>query len=262
MTISDQLLLGLQAYESIQTDPTSEAVTERGRADPVPADAGLADPEFLPKDSLLLGVATDGLPVLLDLGNPTSGPILVVGGAGAGKTDLLKFLATASSLLADPGDVSFGVLANFPEEWHLVECLPNSLGVWPSFHPSAGEFLAQLVSWGRVLVDSRQAVLLLVDDLEMLTDEDPKFRHEFHQLLRYGPQNRIWPVVTVNPSRLHQPDTWLASFHTRIYAHLSAGERGQASLETGEFDPAGLIPGTQFGLRSVDGWLKFTIPAL
>src|SRR5687767_15840997 len=47
----------------------------------------------LPREALLMGVASDGLPVLLNLRDPLPGPILVVGDAGVGKTIFLQTMA-------------------------------------------------------------------------------------------------------------------------------------------------------------------------
>src|SRR5512143_1801615 len=47
----------------------------------------------LPREALLLGVALDGLPVLLNLHDQIPGPLLVIGDEGAGKTDFLQMLA-------------------------------------------------------------------------------------------------------------------------------------------------------------------------
>lgn len=42
---------------------------------------------LMPHEALFMGVASDGLPVLLNLQDPSPGPILVAGDSGVGKTD-------------------------------------------------------------------------------------------------------------------------------------------------------------------------------
>jgi hypothetical protein len=60
---------------------------------PVPAAPSLTDSLSelgpLPKEALLLGLAPDGLPVLLNLHDPSPGPLLIAADPGAGKTALL-----------------------------------------------------------------------------------------------------------------------------------------------------------------------------
>lgn len=54
--------------------------------------------ESLPQDTLMLGMAADGLPVLLNLYELAPSPILVVGDRGSGKTALLQLLARSVDL--------------------------------------------------------------------------------------------------------------------------------------------------------------------
>ena len=91
----------------------------------------------LPGGSILLGLAEDGLPLLLNVYDPTPGPILIAGDQGIGKTSFLKWLAYSSSLF-EPGDIQFGVVTPFPEEWNESD-LPNGLGIWPADIRHIGE---------------------------------------------------------------------------------------------------------------------------
>lgn len=49
----------------------------------------------LPREALFLGLASDGLPVLLNLHNAHPGPLLIAADPGAGKTALLQMIARA-----------------------------------------------------------------------------------------------------------------------------------------------------------------------
>jgi predicted NACHT family NTPase len=117
------------------------------------------------------------LPLLLDLYDPAPGPFLVTGDGGSGKTAFLQSLAQASGL-QNPGEVRFGVLTPFPKEWTALEDLPNCLGIWPAFHAASCNFLSHLVSWADVIPDSRQAVIVLFDGLDLLTTSGFQVRHD------------------------------------------------------------------------------------
>src|SRR5512139_2827767 len=89
-----QFSLALDALARLNPDTESK--------DPVPAqpvpdapklDRVLADIGPLPPEALFLGIASDGLPVLLNLHNPHPGPMLVAGDAGSGKTTFLRTIA-------------------------------------------------------------------------------------------------------------------------------------------------------------------------
>src|SRR5688572_11815505 len=77
----------------------------------------LADSGSLPHQAVLLGLAQDGLPVLLNLYDPVPGPILVTGDEASGKTSLLKMIARATQHLHSPSEVQYGVVTAHPDEW-------------------------------------------------------------------------------------------------------------------------------------------------
>ena len=58
----------------------------------------LAEYAPMPHSALFLGVASDDLPVLLNLHDPVPGPLLVAADAGAGKTRLLQTIAMAAGV--------------------------------------------------------------------------------------------------------------------------------------------------------------------
>ncbi len=259
MSTTDQFLLGLQAYQEIQAElRQSEGllpVAADVPAPELPAEQNAA----LPGGSLLLGLAEDGLPLLLDLYDPAPGPLLVAGDGGSGKTAFLQSLARASDL-QNPGEIQFGALTPFPEEWTAQETLPNCLGVWPAYHPAARGFLSQLVSWADVLPDSRQAVLILFDGLDLLTTGGFQFQRDLRWLLMYGPERQVWPVVTVNPGRLTRIETWLEYFQTRILGQVKRLQTARLLVNDPEINLAALLPGKEFCLSNPDGWLKFWLP--
>src|ERR1044072_8421512 len=78
----------LQALAELKTDTSTSASKPRPAA-PALIDV-LAEIGSLPAEALFLGVATDGLPVLLNLYDSHPGPILISGDEGSGKTAFLQ----------------------------------------------------------------------------------------------------------------------------------------------------------------------------
>jgi hypothetical protein len=261
MSTTDQFLLALQAYQEIRAELSQEQQPRQLLPETSIRNPSTTLGTSLPGGSLLLGMVDDGLPLLLDLYDPVPGPLLVAGDGGSGKTALLQSMVRASDL-QDPGDISFGVLTPFPEEWAALETLPNCMGVWPAYHPSAQVFLSQLVNLANSLPQTRQAILLLFDGIDLMTGSDYQYQHDLRWLLMYGPERHIWPVLSVNPARLAHLHTWLDYFHTRLFGRVKNIRNSRLLLDDPLVSLSELLPGVQFGLSQSGGWLKFWLPPL
>src|SRR5262245_25372627 len=95
----------------------------------------------MPREALFFGVASDGLPMLLNLHDPVAGPLLIMGDAGAGKTNLLQLVARAAGIMHQPEDLQFGVLTSQTEEWRDFDRIPNNVGIFPLYGNSSQDFL-------------------------------------------------------------------------------------------------------------------------
>jgi hypothetical protein len=213
----------------------------------------------MPSEALFLGVASDGLPVLLNLHDPVPGPILISSDAGTGKTALLQNIASAAGKMHQPEELQFGVLTNHPDEWSGLESIPNNVGVFPLYHQSAEDFILSLASWAHGNKSSQQSVLLLLDDLEAATNMDFDAKQNLRWLLARGPARRVWPITTLNPNRMSGISPWLDAFHTKILGSIqNTSLVSQFKAENAELES--LHIGTQFALREGDHWLRFWIP--
>jgi hypothetical protein len=215
----------------------------------------------MPSEALFLGVASDGLPVLLNLHDPIPGPILIVGEPGIGKTNLLHVIASASGKMHQPHELQFGTLTNRPEEWASLEHIPNNVGVFPLYHKSSEDFILSLASWAHGNKTSKQSVLLFLDGLDAVNNLDFDAQQNLRWLLLRGPARRVWPIITLTPEKIETVSQWLEAFHTHILGkmtdarHIHQLDAQHAALDTLDF-------GTQFTLREGDHWLRFWIPSI
>jgi hypothetical protein len=221
----------------------------------------LADYGPMPQEALFLGVASDGLPVLLNLYDPVPGPVLITADPGAGKTGLLQTVALAAAKMHQPENLQFGVLTNHPDEWNGMEDISNNVGIFPLYHQSAEDFILSLASWAHGNKTSQQSVLLFLDDLEAASNLDFDARQNLRWLLLRGPARRVWPIITLNPNRMENILPWLDAFRTRVFGTMQNQKQiGQLDAVSAELES--LHSGSHFTLQEGDHWLRFWLPSI
>jgi len=252
---------------SVALEPLAELKMETSapQSQPIPATPALsrvlAEIGPLPREALLLGIASDGLPVLLNLHDPIPGPMLVVGDAGSGKTAFLHTIARSVTQTHDSNDVQFGVITNHPDEWESIEETPHRVGVFPVHDTGAQDFMHSLAAWAHENKNARQSVLLLIDDLEAVASLDFDALQHFRWLLLRGPARRVWPIITLNAERYGQVMSWLQNFRTRIFGRI-ADERFAGALGADKVSALDQLEARiQFSLRENENWLRFWLPS-
>jgi hypothetical protein len=257
---TNRYALMMDAY----TEVMSEVETAH-QAKPMPAQPPLSRvlAEFgpMPKEALFLGVASDDLPVLLNLHDSIPGPLLVIGDPGSGKTTLLQIIARAAERMHQAEKLQFGTLTNHPDEWSGFDEIPNNIGTFSIHHRSSEDFILSLASWAHGNKSSKQSVLLLLDDLEAITNMDVDTVQNLRWLLFRGPSRRVWPIITLNSDQIQNMETWLELFHTRIFGNMkNASLIRKLSVESANLES--LASGTEFAMSEGEDWLRFSIPEL
>jgi hypothetical protein len=187
--------------------------------EPARLDKILNELRELPPEALLLGMADDRLPVLLNLHDPLPGPLLIIGEDGIAQTDFLKFIARVIEQTHDPAAVQFGVLSPTPEDWSEFESSGSCAGIAPINDDKASDFILSLNAWAHSN-KTRQVVLLLLDGLELVKDWDQNSSDTLRWIFMRGPSRRVWPIVTLTEGEGAQVPYLLEHFRTRIYSQI------------------------------------------
>lgn len=264
MENTNRFALMIEALAELAQEEQMLAASNPPPTPPVPdlptLSAVLADISPLPHEALFLGMAEDGLPILLNLNDAVPGPILITGDKASGKTDLLKTIARAAELLHSPEQVKYGVITPTPEEWKSLQGDQNNAGVYDMRGENSAELLQSLVTWAHRNKGSDQSILLLIDDLAALSQMDEQTKQNLRWLLLRGSSRRVWLFITLNASQASTVKDWLEFFHTRLFGSVQNAD--EAFLLTGDRSHTldHLIPGIQFAMREDRKLLTFWIP--
>lgn len=222
----------------------------------------ITDSSPLPQEALFLGLAEDGLPVLLNLHDPIPGPVLIIGDQASGKTSLLQTIARAAELLHSPSEVQYGVITQYPNEWTNFQNNQNNAGVYTTQDNATQELLLSLVTWAHNNKSEGQSILLLIDDLEAMTKLDQQAEQNLRWLLLRGPSRRVWPIITINASQAQNIEAWLGFFRTRLFGCIR--DSRDSYFVTGHSNKSlnDLTAGSQFAMREGNNWLNFWTPAI
>ncbi len=255
-----------------RTDLMIETPTELAEEDrahrPLPA-AGLpslksvlADAGSMPDKALFLGLAEDGLPVLLNLYDPIPGPILITGDQTSGKTLLLQMIARAAEYLHTASEVQYGVITAHPDEWTQFQKSKTNTGIYSVESDSTRELLQSLVTWAHNNKGDQQSILLLIDNLEEVLKLKDQAEQNLRWLLLRGTSRRVWPIITLNAGRAGEINEWMSFFRTRLFGRVHKPRDSQTVTGVPDVPLNRLIAGSQFAMREGNNWLNFWVPTI
>ena len=274
MTISNTFSMALQAFQELKPEIEEKRKRKyhKSLAMTIAPDITLpsamtleeliAQNPTLPNDTLMLGMANDGLPILLNLYEPAPGPVLVVGDSGVGKTSLMQTLARATNLIQDPSDIQYGVVTSNPDEWQTLDTSPGSLGVWPANHFSPQDFVQRITDWAKQPEHGRQVIILFLDDLASIINTSYEIQENIKWLLLNGSKNHVWIVASLNIVRAIRMRVWLDLFNTHIFGYIQQPSLTRALTTDSLSDFESLVPGLEFDIKQRGEWLRFWLPAI
>jgi hypothetical protein len=174
---------------------------------------------------------------MLDLSNPKSGSILVLGEKGSGKTQILRTMTISACMLNQPEDLRIFIISNSAREFTDAMHFPHCETVINSYDRAAGELVIELASISEQRRSGRERgamMMLLIDDFAsyeaMLRDYSVYLN--LKSLITRGPASGVWPIIAINPNDVHEKRAqMLRSFGTYIFEKSELDP--QYKLETG-----------------------------
>jgi hypothetical protein len=176
-----------------------------------------------PPYSLVIGMCTDGMPFMLDLGNPKTGSILVAGDSGCGKTTLLRTMGISACNLNHPENVSIYIISGQIKEYADFRALPHCETMLNSYDRAAGELVIELASINeqrRAGRERGEKIILILDEISSFEGmlRDYSVYLNLKTLISRGPANGIWPMIAINANEARERRSQLLrSFGTYIF---------------------------------------------
>ena len=144
----------------------------------------------LPALSAMLGITSQGVPLIVDLLRRETGHILAFGPEGVGKSTLLRTAMASICLHSSPSQVGLFAIDLSGVQLSLFEAIPHRLA------PPAWEVYdaCQLLTWLGAEAEDRlergirsPALVLMIDDLDWVSDPDQvQSLHSLRAILQIG----------------------------------------------------------------------------
>jgi len=209
----------------------------------------------LPAGSLLLGVCEDGLPLVLDLTDPSSGAFLIAGDSGFDSSALLHSILTAAHKGNRTKDVVLHLISPHADDLLYFHQMPNFKISYEPHRPEIRIVLEEMVN----LVIKRQrtkerlpAHLLAIDGLDLLKQSlDAQSKLRLDWLIREGPQVGLWIFATIEATYIAEQMTpTLELFSSRILGRISQPNLASYLSGLSRSYLSDLYPGMEFFVRT------------
>jgi hypothetical protein len=221
----------------------------------------------LPEQAAVLGNSEDNLPVLLDLNDPASGAVVVIGDEREQQIDLLRTAVTSIAMRATPRSAQILIISRDPQSWREWITAQGyqrfSIGIEGVEDMDVlSEWILRLGDWTeqrRTGERSGPPILLVLDTLSFMTRLPYDIRLNFEWMVKEGPAARIWPLAAISTelAGVLNGRRLLRSFPTRVlgFTEQSAFYTEFGSMSAAEAEQFG-EPGI-FAVNPGECWLRF-----
>ncbi len=222
----------------------------------------------LPRRAILLGVADDDKPVLLDLDESDPGSILVYCDQGYGKTHQLQVIVDSIIKARYCSRMKIEVLSANPWEWEGPSVMniqrKKCVNVLAWNDPQVEKMIARLaeIVQQRIIdqCDSREIILVL-DEVNRMEKLSEQAQVNLNFIFSTGPKVKVWPVASMSVERRRTFTSDLVDlFDTLILGHISNQMR-MAGYRCDECLASELDPG-EFMVKAGGRWNAYRLPMI
>lgn len=224
----------------------------------------------LPAQSVILGVGSDGFPILLDLNDPTAGAVVIIGDEREEQINLLRTLVASVAMRNSPRSVQILIVTVEPQPWNEWVNAQGyerfCLGIEGVDDVDAlRDWILRLGDWTeqrRLGQRSGPPVLVVMDTLSFMPRLAYDVRLNFEWMAKEGPPAQIWPVAAISTelAQLLNSRRMLRAFQTRILGYAADPSFYVQMAGLSEQEAAGFIRPGRFTLRLGENWLEFNLP--
>lgn len=216
-----------------------------------------------PSHSSILGLCEDGLPLIVDLWDPSPGSILVRATHALNRVRFLANFLSATIRLNHPADFHYFLIGTKPDRYTGMDSKHCQLAVSPR-DPRAMEIvytLTGLAEQRRTKRGRSPLQCLVIDDLStFLASHNQETGIHLKWLVRHGARRGIWVIAAHNPQNSTRDAQHLANqFGTQIFAETERQITAQPAPPAvrGSAFPAA----NYYTLKLGSTWIRFVVPA-
>ncbi|MFA7408360.1 MAG: hypothetical protein WCY93_11150 [Anaerolineaceae bacterium] len=218
--------------------------------------------------ALLLGECADGLPFIIELGDPFMGAALIGCERSMGKTHHLQVLAESAVKLNPPSALQIGVITFKPGEWQFWERKPGNKkylqGIFAWYDPWAEGLIKNLAELAETRYDGAKTgaqVVLILDDLGFVEELSYEAQVNLRWLLEYGAQAGVFVVASINADQADRFRFWVEPFRTRIVGRIT-DEFAAETLTLRKNSAVDALEPGMFRVWTGSDWRTYRLPLL
>ena len=213
----------------------------------------------VPNRTSYLGTCYDGLPLFLDLADPTPGSLLLIGSDEISNTRFIKTILASSMMINSIIDLKCSVISPNVGNYYDLTHYDHMEKLLSAFDSAAHKYIVDLA----ILAEQRRngrhtgvTHILFIEDLaEIMKYDDFETENHLSWLTSNGPRNAIWVLASIDRQKVEKiGKKMLQCFGTYIFSDMNNNEKRMIN-HSGNFIE-------EFSTRLGSETLNFYLPML